>query len=144
MPLGATREGSLGEPSARWHRGDAAGWQRGAWLVKPVGSRPAGPGCAHRAGRSPGVVGDDPIAARADPIIVTSTLPGRSWWPWLVLPGTDPRDDDLRRDRAVGAVVVIGRWLPTVDTLELTAVVLIGIIASTAVSVLFVLWINRR
>jgi hypothetical protein len=42
------------------------------------------------------------------------------------------------------AAVVSGRWLPTVDTLELTAVVLIGIIASLAVSVLFVLWIERR
>jgi hypothetical protein len=40
--------------------------------------------------------------------------------------------------------VVSERWLPTADTLELTAVVLIGIIASMAVSVLFVLWIERR
>jgi hypothetical protein len=30
-------------------------------------------------------VGDDPVVARADSIIETSTLSWHSWWPWLVL-----------------------------------------------------------
>jgi hypothetical protein len=47
----------------------------GSLAREVVGSRPVGPGCAHRAGRTPDAVGDDPVAsARRHPVLLAIAM----------------------------------------------------------------------